>query len=137
MSYSRLGRRWLDPRLSSSEHPGRSQPAFMTATSPVTPRLRPCLALLGPLRAAIEYVSHRLGRRRPNEQGNGHPVIIFSGLGADGRSVWPLRTATRSVAAIRTDAMIGHDLAKPRKHLHQGDPVSLPQDGTELSADSA
>lgn len=137
MSYSRLGRRWLAPRLSSSEHPGRFQLAFMTAISPVAPRLLPRLALPGPLRAAIDYVSHRLGRRRPNEQGNGHPVIIFSGLGADGRSVWPSRTATRSVAAIRTDAMIRHDLTAPRKHLHQGDPVSLPQDGTELSVDSA
>lgn len=109
----------------------------MTAISSATPRLRLCLALLARLRAVIEYVSHRLGRRHPNEQGNGHTVIIFSGLGADGRSVWPLRTAHRSVAAIRTDAMIGRDLAAPRKHPHRGDFAGLPHDRTELSADSA
>ncbi len=56
------------------------------------PIQRPSLALLGtePWRAAFEFVSHKLSRR-VTPTGDGHPVVIFPGLAADGRSVAPLR----------------------------------------------
>ena len=113
MSYSRLGRRWLAPRLYSSEPRRRSQAAFMTTAPSVTPRLRPSPALFGVefSRAAIEYASHRLRRRPSNDQGNGHPVNIFPGLGADGRSVWRLRNYLRAS---------GHDANDWGRGLNRG-----------------
>ena len=53
---------------------------------------RPALTLLGsePWRAARELVSHAL-TRAPRAGGDGHPVIIFPGLGSSGIAVTPLR----------------------------------------------
>lgn len=54
---------------------------------------RPSLALLfaEPLRAAIELARHRLVARNDARPGDGHPVVIFPGLGANGASIATLR----------------------------------------------
>jgi pimeloyl-ACP methyl ester carboxylesterase len=54
---------------------------------------RPSLTLLGiePWRAAFEFVSHKLSGPRPAPDGDGHPIVIFPGLGTDGSAVAPLR----------------------------------------------
>ena len=60
---------------------------------------RPSLALLGaePFRAAFEYARHRLVKPQPSKPGDGHPVVIFPGLGASGSSVATLREHCRSL----------------------------------------
>jgi len=59
---------------------------------------RPSLALLGaePFRAANELARHRLLRSTSRGSGDGHPVVIFPGLGADGSSVATLCDHCRS-----------------------------------------
>lgn len=54
---------------------------------------RPSLALLGaePFRAAMEFAWHKLGKSDDTKPGDGHPVVIFPGLGMDGSSVATLR----------------------------------------------
>ena len=67
---------------------------------------RPSLALLGaePWRAALEFASHHirpaLGMPAP---GDGHPVVIFPGMGSDGRSVAPLRRHCQSLGYEAVD----------------------------------
>jgi Alpha/beta hydrolase family len=63
-----------------------------TATKPASVN-RPSIILLGtePLRAAIEFVSHKMNRPEVTSIGDGHPVVIFPGLGTDGSAVAPLR----------------------------------------------
>jgi triacylglycerol esterase/lipase EstA (alpha/beta hydrolase family) len=60
---------------------------------------RPSLALLGaePFRAAFELARHHLVKTNPSKPGDGHPVVIFPGLGADGSSVAMLRNHCRSL----------------------------------------
>jgi pimeloyl-ACP methyl ester carboxylesterase len=63
---------------------------------------RPSLALLGaePFRAALELAFHKLGKvgkAGDAKPGDGHPVVIFPGLGADGNSVATLRQHCRSL----------------------------------------
>ncbi|MDT8999482.1 alpha/beta fold hydrolase [Paucibacter sp. APW11] len=60
---------------------------------------RPSLALLGtePLRAAFELARNFLASPRPSKPGDGHPVVIFPGLGADGHSVATLRDHCRKL----------------------------------------
>lgn len=60
---------------------------------------RPSLALLGaePFRAAMEFAWHKLGKSENATLGDGHPVVIFPGLGADGNSVATLREHCRSL----------------------------------------
>ena len=60
---------------------------------------RPPLALLGaePFRAAVEFAWHTFGRSDDAKPGDGHPVVIFPGLGADGNSVATLREHCRSL----------------------------------------
>jgi pimeloyl-ACP methyl ester carboxylesterase len=60
---------------------------------------RPSLALLGaePFRAAMEFAWHQLGKSNDAQPGDGHPVVIFPGLGADGSSVAILRAHCRSL----------------------------------------
>jgi pimeloyl-ACP methyl ester carboxylesterase len=60
---------------------------------------RPSMALLGaePFRAAMEFAWHQLGRPDDAKPGDGHPVVIFPGLGADGNSVAILRAHLRSL----------------------------------------
>ncbi len=54
---------------------------------------KPALMLLGsePWRAAKEFVAHQLMPAHPGCSGDGHPVLIFPGLGAGGVSLTPLR----------------------------------------------
>lgn len=67
------------------------KPSMSTTVTP--PPSAPSLALFGfePLRAAIEYASLRLTKSPCKRTGDGHPVIIFPGLGAHSRSIEPLR----------------------------------------------
>ncbi len=71
------------------------------------PARKPSLLLLGtePLRAAGEYLTHRLARcfQRPGPQGDGHPVVIFPGLASDGNAVAPLRDHCRSLGYFAVD----------------------------------
>ena len=73
-----------------------------TLTFPVK---RPSLTLLGaePWRAAYEFLSHKLIRDCLPVSGDGHPVLIFPGLGADGRSVAPLRKVCESLGYTAFD----------------------------------
>jgi len=60
---------------------------------------RPSLSLLGaePFRAAMEFAFHKFGKADGAKPGDGHPVVIFPGLGADGHSVATLRSHCRSL----------------------------------------
>lgn len=64
-----------------------------TAADLRAPATAPSLGLMSLelLRATFEYASMRLGPKSNPPQGDGHPVVIFPGLGTDGRSVAPLR----------------------------------------------
>ena len=70
-----------------------------TKHQPVGAIHRPTLALLGtePFRAAIEFASFKLSKPEGAKSGDGHPVVIFPGLGADGRSVATLRAHCRAL----------------------------------------
>ena len=60
---------------------------------------RPSLALLGaePFRAAMEFARHKFRKSSDAKPGDGHPVVIFPGLGMDGHSVAALRAHCRSL----------------------------------------
>jgi pimeloyl-ACP methyl ester carboxylesterase len=60
---------------------------------------RPSLALLGsePFRAAMELAWQKFGRSGATKPGDGHAVVIFPGLGADGASVATLREHCRAL----------------------------------------
>ena len=60
---------------------------------------RPSLALLGaePFRAVMELARQTLGKPDGGVPGDGHPVVIFPGLGADGHSVATLRAHCRAL----------------------------------------
>ena len=60
---------------------------------------RPSLALLGaePFRAAMEFAVNKLGKSHQVTPGDGHPVVIFPGLGTDGNTVATLREHCRSL----------------------------------------
>ena len=72
---------------------------------------RPSLSLLGsePLRAAIEYARHRLTAQRPAPKGDGHPVILFPGLGSDGLALAPLRDYCNSLGYHAMDWQLGRN----------------------------
>jgi hypothetical protein len=53
--------------------------------------LNPSLTMLEPYRAAMEYAFHQFAAPSSAAPGDGHPVVIFPGLGADGSSVSILR----------------------------------------------
>jgi pimeloyl-ACP methyl ester carboxylesterase len=59
---------------------------------------RPSLALLGaePFRAAMEFAWHSFSMPATARTGDGHAVVIFPGLGADGGSLTTLRAHCRS-----------------------------------------
>jgi pimeloyl-ACP methyl ester carboxylesterase len=69
------------------------------------PARRPSLALLGaePFRAAFELARHQMMKAKPSTAGDGHPVVIFPGLGADGSSVALLRDHCRSLGYAAFD----------------------------------
>lgn len=64
---------------------------------PADPVQRPSLALLGaePFRAAMEFAWSKHGKMHDARPGDGHPVVIFPGLGAHGGSVATLREHCR------------------------------------------
>ena len=51
----------------------------------------PSLTVLEPFRAAMEFAFHQFAMPHKAAPGDGHPVVIFPGLGADGTSVAILR----------------------------------------------
>ena len=65
---------------------------------PVLSGQRPSLALLGaePFRAAVKLARHKVGRRRQQQPGDGHPVVSFPGLGAHRSSLATLRKHCQS-----------------------------------------
>lgn len=69
------------------------------------PVQRPCLALLAaePLRAAMEFACHKLGKSHDVKPGDGHAVVIFPGLGTHGGSVATLREHCRSLGYYAFD----------------------------------
>ena len=71
----------------------------------IAPIKRPSLALLGlePWRAAFEFVAHKLARATPAVAGDGHPVIIFPGLGTDGTAIAPLRRHCEALGYAAAD----------------------------------
>ncbi|MDP3310488.1 MAG: hypothetical protein Q8S56_05920, partial [Polaromonas sp.] len=73
-----------------------------SATFPVS---RPSLGKLGtePLRAALEFISFKLAPKASAAAGDGHPVIIFPGLGTDGSAVAPLRDHCRALGYAAMD----------------------------------
>jgi pimeloyl-ACP methyl ester carboxylesterase len=70
-----------------------------TTDRAIEPVRRPSLALLGaePFRAALELASHKFARPAPSTPGDGHAVVLFPGLGADGASVGTLRAHCRAL----------------------------------------
>ena len=80
-------------------------------SSSALPIERPSLALLGlePWRAAYEFVAHKLARDTPAVAGDGHPVIIFPGLGTDGTAVAPLRRHCESLGYAAADWGCGYN----------------------------
>ena len=71
----------------------------MVDSNAESPIKRPRLALLGsePWRAAREYVAHKVAPERKYAPGDGHPVILFPGLGSSGRALAPLRRRCRAL----------------------------------------
>lgn len=74
-------------------------------TSAPLPIERPSWALLGiePWRAAFEFAAHRLAPTEKRPAGDGHPVILFPGLGTNGAAVAPLRRYCRSLGYAASD----------------------------------
>ena len=66
----------------------------------ILPIERPSLALFGiePWRAAFEFASHHMAPAEAKPAaGDGHPVIIFPGMGTNGTAVAPLRRHCKSL----------------------------------------
>ena len=65
---------------------------------------RPAFSLFcsEPFRAAKEFARHRFSKADEAKPGDGHPVVIFPGLGTDGKSVASLRARC---AALGYDAL--------------------------------
>jgi pimeloyl-ACP methyl ester carboxylesterase len=75
------------------------------SSSIADPVQRPSLALLGaePFRAMFELAHHHLVKENAAKPGDGHPVVIFPGLAADGHSVATLRDHCRSLGYVAFD----------------------------------
>jgi hypothetical protein len=84
----------------------------------LAPRGAPALTLLGTeaMRAVIEYVDWKLRGPRPEARGDGHPVVVFPGLGATQRSVAPLTQFCRNLGYAACDWGRGLNRG-PRGHL--------------------
>lgn len=65
----------------------------------IEPVQRPSLALLGaePFRAVLELAAQKFAGSATSKPGDGHAVVIFPGLGADGASVATLRDHCRAL----------------------------------------
>jgi pimeloyl-ACP methyl ester carboxylesterase len=73
---------------------------------------RPSLSLFGsePLRAAVELARHALSRTPPAvRKGDGHPVILFPGLGSDGLALAPLRKHCNALGYHALDWQLGRN----------------------------
>ena len=85
---------------------------------PTPSRARPSLSLFGsePLRAAVELAKHALTPApRAARTGNGHPVIVFPGLGSDGLALMPLRKHRNGLGYHALDWQLGRNTgAGPR-----------------------
>lgn len=77
-----------------------------------SPPARPSLTLLGsePLRAAVEFAKHALTPNPPAaRKGDGHPVIVFPGLGSDGLALAPLRNYCNELGYNALDWQMGRN----------------------------
>lgn len=84
----------------------------MTMTTSLDfPVKRPSLVLLGaePWRAAYEYVCHRLTRKISSAIGDGHPVLVFPGLGTDSKAIAPLLKTCESLGHTSYDWGLGYN----------------------------
>jgi pimeloyl-ACP methyl ester carboxylesterase len=85
----------------------RSQRESSVAATDASDRIeRPSLTLLGlePWRAALEFITHHLTRPAPAAAtGDGHPVVVFPGMGTDGRAVAPLREHCKALGYAAMD----------------------------------
>jgi pimeloyl-ACP methyl ester carboxylesterase len=81
-------------------------------TNPAAPVTRPSLTLLGtePWRAALEYARNRLSPQPHAPRGDGHPVILFPGLGSDGLALAPLREYCTSLGYHAMDWQLGRNI---------------------------
>lgn len=71
-----------------------SLPAVAAGVALPAPSRRPALSLLAlePLRATLEAMQAAAAwRAAPRAVGRDHTVVLFPGLGTDGRTLWPLR----------------------------------------------
>lgn len=92
---------------------------------------RPSLALFGiePWRAAFEFASQQIAPDKPpTGAGDGHPVIIFPGLGTDGTAVAPLR---------RYCASLGYEALDWGRGLNRGPRGNIDAWLSELKAHTA
>ena len=86
---------------------------------------RPSLGLLitEPWRAAAEFVSHKIANRSIQAVGDGHPVVIFPGLGSNGLAVAPLREHCQRRWNPRVLRAVGARLAQPVGQWWQYQPL--------------
>lgn len=72
---------------------------------------RPSLALFGiePWRAALEFASHQFSPAATQPGGDGHPVIIFPGMGTNGTAVAPMRRHCEALGYAALDWGRGFD----------------------------
>jgi pimeloyl-ACP methyl ester carboxylesterase len=91
----------------------------MTVSTSMQPVSRPSIALLGrePWRAAYEFLTFKLTPRPPGPSGDGHPVVIFPGLGTDGAAVSPLRAHCQQLGYEAFDWGEGFNTG-PRGDVH-------------------
>lgn len=78
--------------------------------------LNPSLTLLEPFRAAMEFAFQQFATPPKSAPGDGHPVIIFPGLGADGTSVSILRAHCQELGYEAFDWGLGFNTG-PRGEL--------------------
>lgn len=98
----------------------------MTASA-ATDIARPSLGLLGleAFRASFEYLAHQMQWKAAAPPGDGHPVLIFPGLGADASAVQPLRDHCRRLGYDAIDWGLGRNLGPSGDFEHWLDALAL------------
>ena len=76
----------------------------------------PSLTMMEPFRAAMELAVHQFAGPQEAAAGDGHPVIIFPGLGSDGTSVSILRARCQDLGYEASDWGQGFNIG-PRGEL--------------------
>ncbi len=88
---------------------------------------RPSLGLFGleAVRASFELIAHQLSWKSQPPPGDGHPVVIFPGLGADASSVLPLRDHCRRLGYDAMDWGLGRNVGPQGDLEHWLDRLAL------------